>query len=244
MYQRKNLLYFVKRGEMIHMVAEINLKKSKKKGYKLHKFLVKNIFNIIFAVILFILVLAIIFPYLYNKSGIYGNIFFTIRLVFSCTIVGAMLGIFFTVGAKVWYEKRVQEIKIRENVKNYSRLMKADMERTSRLFRNKRFTLMKISNVTIMKNWSEAFAHISSKLTTEEMQQLFNYYAQIDKLLDYEKRINKHLEIMQCGTLKDYPYMKEYKDLIQCFTIEIELLFKIDAALLKEKLGKLCSGSF
>lgn len=127
-----------------------------------------------------------------------------------------------------------------EDIKNYSRIIKADIERTSRLFRNKRFNFIKISSVTILKNWIDAFSRISSKLTKDELQELFDYYCQIDKLLDYEIRINKHLEVMQCCALKDYPYMKEYNQLIKCFSIEVNALFKIDITLLKMRLKLLC----
>lgn len=228
------------------MVAELNTKRSKneiscrrRKKHIIYRFFEKNIFIVVWAIIVIVLLCNNLLLYTEDKQVDY-----TIKAVFSCTIIGIMLGCFFTVWARMWYEKRASEIKNRENIKNYSRLIKADMERTSRLFKNKRFMLMKISNVTVLKNWIEAFAEISSKINKEEMQELFNYYAQVDKLVEYEKRINKHLEVMQCGALKDYPYMDDYKELIQCFTIELDILFKIESKLIKQRLLELCSGEF
>jgi|GEM_PF-1872769 len=231
------------------MVAELKVKKRsgkrssrKQKNYKIYRFLEKNVFIIVWLMILIVLLVGSIFPYIYYKN--LSETYISIKSIFYCTIIGVSMGCFLTVWTKMWYDKKVSDIKSRESIRNYSRLIKADMERTSRLFKNKRFTLVKISSITVMKNWIEAFAKISSQLTKVEMQQLFNYYSQIDKLSQYEERINKHLEIMQCGALKDYPYMKEYKDLIKCFTIEIGILFKVDADLIKEKLVKLCGGEF
>lgn len=231
------------------MVAELKVKKRseerssrKQKNYRIYRFLEKNVFIIVWLMILIVLLVGSIFPYIYYKN--LSKTYISIKSIFYCTVIGISIGCFLTVWAKMWYDKKISDMKSREGIRNYSRLIKADMERTSRLFRNKRFTLVKISSITVMKNWIEAFAKISSQLTKVEMQQLFNYYSQIDKLSQYEERINKHLEIMQCGALKDYPYMKEYKDLIKCFTIEIGILFKVDADLIKEKLVKLCGGEF
>lgn len=231
------------------MVAELKIKKrseerrsKKQKNYRIYRFLEKNIFIIVWLTLLIVLLIGSIFPYIYYKN--ISKTYISIKLIFYCTIVGISLGCFLTVCSKIWYDRKISDIKSRESIRNYSRLIKADMERTSRLFKNKRFTLMKISSITVMKNWIEAFAKISSQLTKVEMQQFFNYYSQIDKLAQYEERINKHLEIMQCGTLKDYPYMKEYKELIECFTIEIGILFKVDANLIKDKIVKLCDGEF
>lgn len=231
------------------MVAELNIKKHsekrssrKQKKYRIYRFLEKNMFIIVWLMILIVLLIGSIFPYIYYKN--LSKTYIQAKSIFYCTTIGMSIGCFFTVWTKMWYDKKISDIKSRESIRNYSRLIKADMERTSRLFKNKRFILVKISSITVMKNWIEAFAKISSELTKSEMQQFFNYYSQIDKLSQYEDRINKHLEIMQCGTLKDYPYMKEYKDLIKCFTIEIELLFKVDANLVKQKLIKLCDGEF
>lgn len=231
------------------MVAELKVKKhsegrssKKQKNYRIYRFLEKNIFIIVWLMILIVLLIGSIFPYIYYKD--LSKTYISINSIFYCTIIGMSLGCFLTVWAKMWYDKKISDIKSRESVRNYSRLIKADMERTGRLFKNKRFMLVKISSITVMKNWIEAFAKISSQLTKVEMQQFFNYYSQIDKLSQYEERINKHLEIMQCGALKDYPYMKEYKDLIECFTIETGILFKVDSELIKNKLVKLCGGEF
>lgn len=231
------------------MVAELKVKKRierrssrNRKSYKIYRFLKKNVFIIVWIMILIVLLIGSVFPYIYFKN--FNKTYISMKSIFYCTIIGMSMGCFLTVWAKMWYDKKISDIKSRESIRNYSRLIKADMERTSRLFKNKRFTLMKISSITVMKNWIEAFAKISSELTKVEMQQFFNYYSQIDKLSQYEDRINKHLEIMQCGALKDYPYMKEYKELIKCFTIEIGILFKVDADLVKQKLVKLCEGEF
>lgn len=231
------------------MVAELNIKKRsekrssrKQKNYRVYRFIEKNIFIIVWLMILIVLLVGSIFPYIYYRN--LNKTYISIKLIFYCTIIGMSIGCFLTVWARMWYNEKISDIKSRESIRNYSRLIKADMERTSRLFKNKRFTLVKISSITVMKNWIEAFAKISSKLTKVEMQQLFNYYSQIDKLCEYEARINKHLEIMQCGALKDYPYMKEYKNLIKCFTIETGILFKVDAELIKDKLVELCDGNF
>lgn len=231
------------------MVAELNIKKRsekrscrKQKTYRIYRFLEKHIFIIVWVMILIVLLIGSVFPYIYYKN--LGKTYISIKTIFYCTIIGMSMGCFLTVWARMSYAKKISDIKSRESVRNYSRLIKADMERTNRLFKNKRFTLVKISSITVMKNWIEAFAKISSKLTRLEMQQFFNYYSQIDKLSEYETRINKHLEIMQCGALKDYPYMKEYKELIKCFTIEIDILFKVDSELIREKLVKLCDGDF
>lgn len=231
------------------MVAELKVKKRsenkssrKQKNYKIYRFLEKNVFIIVWLIILIVLLVGSIFPYIYYKN--LDKTYISIKSIFYCTIIGIAMGCFLTVWTKMWYDKRISDIKSRESIRNYSRLIKADMERTSRLFKNKRFMLVKISSITVMKNWIEAFAKVSSQLTKVEMQQVFNYYSQVDKLSQYEDRINKHLEIMQCGALKDYPYMKEYKELIECFTIEIGILFKVDVNLIKEKLVKLCGGEF
>lgn len=231
------------------MVAELNVKKRsekrnsrKRKNYRVYRFFRRNIFIVVWMMILIVLLIGSTFPYIYYRN--LSKTYIEIKSIFYCTIIGMLIGCFLTVWAKIWYDEKLSDIKSRESIRNYSRLIKADMERTSRLFKNKRFTLVKISSITIMKNWIEAFAKISSQLTKGEMQQLFNYYSQIDKLAQYEDRINKHLEIMQCGALKDYPYMKEYKELIKCFTIEIGILFKVDSDLVRKKLVKLCSGDF
>lgn len=231
------------------MVAELKVKKRsenkssrKQKNYKIYRFLEKNVFIIVWLMILIVLLVGSIFPYIYYKN--LDKTYISIKSIFYCTIIGIAMGCFLTVWTKMWYDKKISDIKSRESIRNYSRLIKADMERTSRLFKNKRFMLVKISSITVMKNWIEAFAKISSQLTKVEMQQVFNYYSQVDKLSQYEDRINKHLEIMQCGALKDYPYMKEYKELIECFTIETGILFKVDVNLIKEKLVRLCEGEF
>lgn len=128
----------------------------------------------------------------------------------------------------------------RETAKNYARIFKADIERSYRLFRNKRFELIKITDITIVKNWLQGFGYISTELNKEEIQQFINYYSRINKLMEYEERINDHLEGMQYTTLKNYPYMKEYRNLVAIFSFEINNLFKVDISKIKEKLSMLC----
>ncbi|AAK78878.1 hypothetical protein [Clostridium acetobutylicum] len=214
------------------------VKNPKKRKHIFYRYISQNIFLIISLVIFVVLVIGITFSIVANNTGtkkVFGEI------GFEFTILGILIGCFMSIFGSIWYKKKIRMIQDNEHIRNYSRIIKADIERTSRLFENKRFTFIKISSVTILKNWIEAFSSISSKLTRDELQQLFDYYCQIDKLLDYEVRINKHLEVMQCSALKDYPYMKEYNELIKSFTIEVNILFKIDTTSLKKKLKLLCS---
>lgn len=162
------------------------------------------------------------------------------KLNINILILGILLGYFLALFSINLYQEKSRKKKNKDIAKNYARIFKADLERSSRLFKNKRFFLMKISRITIMKNWLEAFGNLSSELSNEEIKELVNYYSQIDKLKEYEKKINQHLEAMQCSVLKDYPHMREYKELIADFTFELNNLFKVDIALLGEKLDVIC----
>ncbi|OMH22092.1 membrane protein [Clostridium pasteurianum] len=201
----------------------------------------KNLFSVIIvSLVLFIVIMSIIYNNeLENVDS--RNMFVVNRLSFMSIIIGILIGFFLAVFGEIWYRKRIFQNTNRETIKNYARIFKADIERSSRLFKNKRFELIRISNITIVKNWLEAFGYISAEFSKEELEQFINYYSRINKLIEYEKRINEHLEGMQSTTLKDYPYMKEYKDLIAVFSFEINNLFKVDITKLKEKLNLICN---
>lgn len=219
--------------------GKIEIAKSKK--HIVYKYVShKKIFTIAL-VILILFVVAVVFLNLTTYNFGSRDAVYIVKVSVSFTLIGMLFGCFLSIIGAAWYRKKVTMVQNDEDIKNYSRIIKADMERTSRLFRNKRFNFIKISNITILKNWIDAFSRISSKLTKNELQELFDYYCQMDKLLDYEIRINKHLEVMQCYALKDYPYMKEYNELIKGFSIEVNALFKIDITSLKTKLQLLCS---
>lgn len=216
------------------------MKVAKSKKHSFYKYVSKNIFFIIAIVILILFVVIVLLLNLATYNFDSKDAVHIVKVSFGFTLMGILFGCFLSIIGSAWYRKKISMIQNYEDIKNYSRIIKADIERTSRLFRNKRFNFIKISSVTILKNWIDAFSRISSKLTKDELQELFDYYCQIDKLLDYEIRINKHLEVMQCCALKDYPYMKEYNQLIKCFSIEVNALFKIDITLLKMRLKLLC----
>lgn len=201
----------------------------------------KNLFSVIIvSLVLFIVIMSIIYNNeLENVDS--RNMFVVNRLSFMSIIIGILIGFFLAVFGEIWYRKRIFQNANRETIKNYARIFKADIERSSRLFKNKRFELIRISNITIVKNWLEAFGYISAEFSKEELEQFINYYSRINKLIEYERRINEHLEGMQSTTLKDYPYMKEYKDLIAVFSFEINNLFKVDITKLKEKLNLICN---
>ncbi|WP_250944651.1 hypothetical protein [Clostridium felsineum] len=227
------------------MVSEVYTRNASKEGrspknnkHNISKYIYKNIFFIVSLIVFSVLVIGIVI-FLISDNGSNAKIFG--KMGFEFTLLGIIMGLFIAIFGSIWYKNKVRILQDNEHIRSYSRIIKADIERTSRLFKNKRFNFIKISSVTILKNWIEAFSSISSKLTCDELQQLFDYYCQIDKLLDYEVRINKHLEVMQCSALKDYPYMKEYNELIKSFTIEVNILFKMDITSLKTKLKMLCS---
>lgn len=162
------------------------------------------------------------------------------RLNANSIIIGIVIGFLIAILTIKFHENIKSKNKNIEMCKNYAWIFRADLERCERVFKNKRFELIKISSVTIVKNWLQAFSHISSQLDIEEIKQLVNYYSKMDKLVEYEKRINYHLEAMQYSSLKDYPHMKEYKELIAMFTFEMKSLFKVNVSLLVKKLEIMC----
>lgn len=154
-------------------------------------------------------------------------------------LIGAFIGSFFGIFAYMWFENKIAEKKEDEKVKNYVCMIKADIDRTARLFKNKRFTLLKINRISVINDWLDIVGKVSRKLDGDEIQQLINYYIEIDRLINYEKRINKHLDAMQCSVLKDYPYIKEYNDLLTNFGVEVNTLFRLNIEEVKIKLNKL-----
>lgn len=216
-----------------------NLKKSAsiEKG---SKYIRKRAFYII---VLFLALLILFNVYIYSvdlKNVNNVNIVVLNKLCLNSIIIGILLGTLISLFSILWYEQKIKEYKYNDYVKSYARIFKADIERSRRLFKNKRFEFMKINNVTIMRNWLQSFGYISKELDYDQIQELVNYYSKIDKLIDYEKKINEHLERMQCVNLKDYPYMREYKELIAGFTFEIGNLFKVKTQNLMKKLEYLC----
>lgn len=207
---------------------------------KLYNYIKKNLLLIIMISLpLFIIITCFIYNIALNNVDS-KNMFIVNKLSFISIIVGILIGFFLALFGEIWYRKKILQNTNRETVRNYARIFKADIERSSRLFKNKRFELIKISSITIMKNWLEGFGYISVEFSKEELEQFINYYSRINKLVEYEKRINDHLEGMQSSTLKNYPYMKEYKDLIAVFSFDINNLFKVDITKLKEKLNLIC----
>ncbi|MDF2504810.1 hypothetical protein [Clostridium sp.] len=226
------------------MLIEVNVNKDnlKKKLY-LKKVLDYGKKNIFLVVIILLCILIVFNLVIYNRGLNNVNskdMFIVNRLSFNSIIIGILMGFFLALFGEVWYRKKIVNDKNRETVKNYARIFKADIERSIRLFKNKRFELIKISNVTIVKNWLQGFGYISIEFNKEEIQEFINYYSRINKLMEYEERINQHLEGMQYANLKDYPYMKEYKDLIAMFSFEINNLFKVDISKVRERLNILC----
>jgi len=195
-------------------------------------------------IIFFLLILLIILNMLfYNNQLVDVNlkdVSVVNKLSISSIILGVLVGMLSSLFIIVWYEQKIKEYKHNDSVKSYARIFRADIERSRRLFKNKRFELVKINSITIMKNWIQCFGYISSKLSIEEIQELVNYYSRIEKLVEYETRINQHLERMQGSKLNEYPYMEEYKELIAMFTYEINNLFKVEVQNLATKLNYLC----
>lgn len=226
------------------MFTEINMNKDNlKQNFYVRKvlsFVKKNTFSIVIIVLCILIVFNLV---IYNKGLNNVNpkdVFIVSRLCFNSIIIGTLMGFFLALFGEVWYRKKIVNDKNKETAKNYARIFKADIERSIRLFKNKRFELIKISNVTIIENWLQGFGYISTELSKEEIQEFINYYSRINKLIEYENRINQHLEGMQHTTLKGYPYMKEYKDLIEMFSFEVKSLFKVDISKVREKLNMLC----
>ncbi len=197
-----------------------------------------------YIIIIFLLILLIILNViLYNNQLVdvnYKDVSVVNKVSLNSIIIGILVGMFSSLFIIVWYEQKIKEYKHNDSVKSYARIFRADIERSRRLFKNKRFELVKISNVTIMKNWLQCFGYISSKLSNEEIQEFVNYYSRIEKLVEYESRINQHLERMQGSKLNEYPYMQEYKELIAMFTYETNNLFKVQVSNLSTKLNYLC----
>lgn len=226
------------------MFTGVNIDKNHtKKGINVEKLLnfirAKSRIITFFVLILFIVLNVI----LYNNQLIDVNskdVSVVNKLCLNTTIIGVLVGMLSSLFIIVWYEQKIKEYKHNDSVKSYARIFRADIERSTRLFKNKRFELVKISNVTIMRNWLQCFGYISSKLSKEEIQELVNYYSRIEKLIEYENRINQHLERMQGSKLNDYPYMHEYKELIAMFTYETNNLFKVELSNLVTKLNYLC----
>lgn len=226
------------------MLSEINIDKDNlKRNFYMGKVLNYMRKNIFFIVIILLCVFIVFNLVIYN-AGLNNvnsrDVFIVNKLSFISIIMGILIGFFLALFGEVWYRKKILQDRNKEAAKNYARIFKADIERSYRLFKNKRFELIKISSITIVKNWLEGFGYISIELDKEEIQQFINYYSKINKLIEYEERINEHLEGMQYTTLKDYPYMKEYKDLIAMFSFEINNLFKVDISKIREKLSILC----
>ncbi|SMC25713.1 hypothetical protein SAMN02745134_02546 [Clostridium acidisoli DSM 12555] len=225
------------------MFTGINIERnSLNKNIRLEKTynLIKNKFSIIiFCLLIMFIAFSLI---LYNKQIVNLNskdVSTLGTLYMNSIIIGIFVGMFTSLFVIFWYEQKIRQYKHDDSIKSYARIFRADIERSKKLFKNKRFELVKISNVTIMKNWLQCFGYISSELSIEEIHELVDYYARIDKLIDYENRINGHLEKMQCFTLKTYPYMKEYKELIAMFSFEINNLFKVKIGKLALKLNHL-----
>jgi uncharacterized integral membrane protein len=225
------------------MFTGINIERnSLNKNIRLEKTynLIKNKFSIIiFCLLIMFIAFSLI---LYNKQIVNLNskdVSTLGTLYMNSIIIGIFVGMFTSLFVIFWYEQKIRQYKHDDSIKSYARIFRADIERSKKLFKNKRFELVKISNVTIMKNWLQCFGYISSELSIEEIHELVDYYARIDKLIDYENRINGHLEKMQCFTLKTYPYMKEYKELIAMFSFEINNLFKVKIEKLALKLNHL-----
>ena len=226
------------------MLTEFNIRKnSLKQNFcveKIANHIRKNIFfSVVILLCVAISVILLIYNILLNNVDS-KNMFIVNKLSFISIIMGIFIGFFLALFGEIWYRKKILQDGNRETAKNYARIFKADIERSYRLFKNKRFELIKISSITIVRNWLEGFGYISIELDKEEIQQFINYYSRINKLIEYEERINEHLEGMQYTSLKDYPYMKEYKDLIAMFSFEINNLFKVDISKIREKLNIIC----
>lgn len=225
------------------MITKLNNKKTNYHKKFKYKFLNSVKANLFYLCIIFLSIFMAVNVKFYNSQlenikPAADSIFN--KLSINILILGILLGYFLALFSINLYQEKSRKKNNKAIAKNYARIFKADLERSSRLFKNKRFFLMKISRITIMKNWLEAFGYISGELTNEEIKELVNYYSQIDKLNEYEKKINQHLEAMQCTVLKDYPHMREYKELIAAFTFELNNLFKVDISLLGKKLELLC----
>lgn len=226
------------------MLTEINIHKNnikqKLRIRKILNYLKKNIF-LILIILLCIFLVSNLLMYDTGTNNVNSKNSFNVTKVYIISIItGILIGFFLALFVEVWYKKRILQDRNRETAKNYARIFKADIERSYRLFRNKRFELIKITDITIVKNWLQGFGYISTELNKEEIQQFINYYSRINKLMEYEERINDHLEGMQYTTLKNYPYMKEYRNLVAIFSFEINNLFKVDISKIKEKLSMLC----
>ncbi|MFT8313843.1 MAG: hypothetical protein ABF633_06245 [Clostridium sp.] len=226
------------------MLTEINIHKNnikqKLRIRKILNYLKKNIF-LIGIILLCIFLVSNLLMYDTGTNNVNSRNSFNVTKVYIISIItGILIGFFLALFVEVWYRKRILQDRNRETAKNYARIFKADIERSYRLFRNKRFELIKITDITIVKNWLQGFGYISTELNKEEIQQFINYYSRINKLMEYEERINEHLEGMQYTTLKNYPYMKEYRNLVAIFSFEINNLFKVDISKIKEKLSMLC----
>lgn len=226
------------------MLSEINIDKDNlKRNYYMTKVLNYMRKNVFFIVIILLSAFIVFNLAIYN-TGLNNvnsrDLFIINKLSFISIITGILIGFFLALFGEIWYRKKISQDRNKEAAKNYARIFKADIERSYRLFKNKRFELIKISSVTIVKNWLEGFGYISIELDKDEIQQFINYYSRINKLIEYEERINEHLEGMQYTTLKDYPYMKEYKNLIAMFSFEINNLFKVDIYKIREKLNIIC----
>ncbi len=213
------------------MIIDIKNNKYNKKEIKLFANKVYFICGIVFISIIG----YNLFIYYYLVSSIKDNSLI-MKLNSFDIIIGILIGSFLATFLIKLYEDIKNKSKKVELCKNHAKIFLADIQRFERVFKNKRFDLMKISSVTVMKNWLNSFNYISFELNEEEVMQLVNYYSQIDKLVQYEKRLNYHLEAMQYSALKDYSHMKEYKELVALFSFEVNSLFKQDVSLLIKKL--------
>ena len=225
------------------MIAEVNEPKIKKEilinKSKIYKYMKSKLIFVVIATTIVLLFLSFkaLEMRLYNIQ--IKDIISIEQLRVRGILTGAFIGSFLGVFVYMWFENRNREKVEKEKIKNYARILKADMDRTTRLFKNKRFTLLKINRISVLNDWLDMIGKVSLVLTKNEIQQLISYYTEIDRLSNYENEINRHIDTMQCTVLKDYPYIKEYNDLLTTFGVEVNTLFRIDIEDVKVKLDKI-----
>ena len=162
------------------MLTEINIHKNnikqKLRIRKILNYLKKNIF-LIGIILLCIFLMSNLLMYDTGTNNVNSRNSFNVTKIYIISIItGILIGFFLALFVEVWYRKRILQDRNRETAKNYARIFKADIERSYRLFRNKRFELIKITDITIVKNWLQGFGYISTELNKEEIQQFINYY--------------------------------------------------------------------
>lgn len=153
--------------------------------------------------------------------------------------IGIIIGFIISIGTLLWYNKYLLLKGRKDTAKSYGKLIKADIDRTEKQFKNKKISLAKLNEISIIDNWLMVLSNLGDELSELELGQYISYYSQIDNIVPLKAEYNNHFRLMESIALKEYGHIREFNSCASILTLEIKKLFLIDITDLTVKLEKL-----